>query len=226
MSTTVKKPPPPTTAGRWQSATPNPPPLPNTQGWSPSTPSTANGIGRTKSIRGSSGVTRSARGTTKRPGPGSTNLSSNDVSTASENASEDDARAETAAVIDELKDRLLKAETASGEYQRQLAILQVRLNESHSEHGRLEERMHEDSERIQALETEMKEVLRHNRDMEALVDAERMAMAKQNEEYNAREVGLQSTIQRLKETLAQRDMRMTIDGDRRLSRSCKRCRTT
>lgn len=171
-------------------------------------------------------MTRSARASTKRPGPGPTNLSSNDISTASEDASEDDARAETAAVIDELKGRLLKAETTSGEYQRQLAILQMRLDESHGEHGRLEERMHEDSERIQALENKKRDVLRQNRDTEALLDSERIAMAKQNNEYNSREEGLNSTIQRLKETLAQRDMRMNIDGDKRLSRSCKQCRTT
>lgn len=102
----------------------------------------------------------------------------------------------------------------------------MRLDESHSEHGRLEERMHEDSERIQILENETRQMLRHGRDMEALLDSERMAMAKQNEEYNSREVGLHSSIQRLKETLAQRDMRMNIDDDRRLSRSCKLCRTT
>ena len=224
MSTTAKKPPPPSTAGRRPSATPNPPASPASQGWPPSTPPTANGIVRTKSIRGSSGVTRSARATTKRPGPGPTNLSSNDMSTASEDVSEDDAKAETAAVIDELKNRLLKAETASGEYQRQLAILQMRLDESQDDHGRLEERMHEDNERMQALEKEKGEVLRQNRDVEALLDSERMAMEKENNEHNAREEGLLSTIQRLKETLAQRDMRMNLDGDRRLSRSCKQCR--
>jgi hypothetical protein len=32
---------------------------------------------------------------------------------------------------------------------------------------------------------------------------------------------MQSVIQRLKETLAQKDMRMNIEGDGRLSRSCK-----
>ena len=147
------------------------------------------------------------------------------MSTASEDASEEDARAETAAVIDELKSRLYKAETASEEYQRRLATLQVRLDESQDEHGRLEDRMHEESEKIQALENENREALRQKREMEALFDSERMAMAKENEEHNAREEGLHSIIQQLKETLAQRDMRMNVDGDGRLSRSCKQCRT-
>lgn len=169
-------------------------------------------------------MTRSARATTKRPGLGPTNLSSNDIPIASEDANEDDARAEMAAVIDELKSRLFKAETASGEYQRQVAVLQVRLDESQDEHGRLEERMHGDSEGVRALEDEKRELLRQNRDLEALLDSERVAMAKVNDEHNAREEGLYSTIQRLKEAFAQRDMRTNIDGDRRLSRSCKQYR--
>ncbi|SLM41133.1 hypothetical protein LPUS_12056 [Lasallia pustulata] len=219
MSTSVKKAPPPSTPGRRQSTTPNPPPSPTPQGWPLASSSTANGIGKTKSIRGSNGVTRSARATTKRPGLGPTNLSSNDIPIASEDANEDDARAEMAAVIDELKSRLFKAETASGEYQRQVAVLQVRLDESQDEHGRLEERMHGDSEGVRALEDEKRELLRQNRDLEALLDSERVAMAKVNDEHNAREEGLYSTIQRLKEAFAQRDMRTNIDGDRRLSRS-------
>ena len=186
--------------------------------------STANGIGKTTSIKGS-GITRSARATTKRLGPGTSNLSSSNISTASEDASEDDARAETAAVIDELKSRLFKAETASEEYQRRLASLQGRLDESQDEHGRLEDRMHEESEKIQALENENREALLQKREIEALFDSERMAMAKENEEHNAREEGLHSIIQQLKETLAQRDMRMNVDGDGRLSRSRKQCRT-
>lgn len=86
--------------------------------------------------------------------------------------------------------------------------------------------MHENNERIQALEKDNREVMRQNRDMEALLDSERRAMEKENTEHNAREEVLHTIIQPLKETLAQREMRVNLDGDRRLSRSCKQCKTT
>ncbi len=149
------------------------------------------------------------------------NLSNGNLSLASDDPSEDDARAETVALIDELKSSLHKAETASEEYQRQLSVLQTRLEDALNEQGKLEEHLHESNDRAVALETENRDSERRRRDMEGLYASERAAMMKEREEQELRGEEMQSAIQRLKETLAQKDLRLNLEGDGGLSRSCK-----
>jgi len=221
MSAAIKKPPPPNTIGRRPSVNPTSSPSLSSRGPSPSTPSTTNGINRTRSVKGPNGTPASARAAAKRPGAGTSNLSNSNLSLASDDASEDDARAETVALIDELKSRLQTAETASEEYQRQLSVLQTRLDDALNEQGKLEEQVHESHDSTAALENEKRESARQMRDMEGIYESERVAIMKEKEEQVLKEEEMQSVIQRLKETLAQRDMRMNIEGDGRLSRSCK-----
>ncbi len=150
------------------------------------------------------------------------NLSNgNSVSLASDDPNEDDARAETVALIDELKSSLHKAETASEEYQRQLSVLQTRLEDALNEQGKLEEHLHECNDRVVALETEKRDSVRRMREMEGLFVSERAAMMKEREEQELRGEEMQSAIQRLKETLAQKDLRLNLEGDGGLSRSCR-----
>ena len=143
----------------------------------------------------------------------------------SDDGSEDDARVENAALIDNLKRSLRNAELVSEDYQRQLLILQQRLDDVQREQGKMEDRLHESGQRVETLEMQKKDVLRQMKDMEKTYESERMAMIRDRDEQSSREVELKSTVQRLKETLAGREMRFNVDVERRTSRgrssSCK-----
>ena len=127
--------------------------------------------------------------------------------TASDEASEDDARAEHVTLMDELRSRVQKAETASEEYQRQLNLLQARLDEGQQEHGQLEDRLHQGNKKIEELENERVQSVRQKREMQDLYETERTSMLKDKAEQKKREDGLISANQRLKESLAQRETR-------------------
>ena len=127
--------------------------------------------------------------------------------TASDEMSEDDARAEHISMMDELRSRVQKAETASEEYQRQLNLLQARLDESHQEHGQLEDRLHQNNLRVEELESDSALFARQKREMQDLHDTERTSLLKDVAEQKKREEELISVNQRLKESLTQREAR-------------------
>lgn len=140
----------------------------------------------------------------------------------SSNPSDEDARAQNAALIDELKEQLQKAETASEQYRKQLGVLQLRLDEAVSEQGKLEDQGHEKDSKMEALNTEIREHVRQIRDLEQSHELERNAMLQEKEQQASREEEMQATIQRLKESLSQKDMRINADNDRNnISRSRK-----
>jgi len=140
----------------------------------------------------------------------------------SNDPSEEEARAQNAALIEELREQLQKAETASEQYQKQLGVLQMRLDEAISEQSKLEDQAHERDTRIETLSSEIREQSRQIRDMEQNHDQERNAMLQEKEQQASREEELQATIQRLKGAVAQKDMRINTEGDRhQVSRSCK-----
>lgn len=136
----------------------------------------------------------------------------------SNDPSEEEARAQNAALIDELKEQLQKAETASEQYQKQLGVLQMRLDDAISEQGKLEDRAHERDTRIETLNGEIRDQVRKIRDMEQNHEQERNAMLQEKEQQASREEEMQATIQRLKDSLAQKDMRINNEGH--ISRSC------
>lgn len=136
------------------------------------------------------------------------------------NPSEEEARAQNAALIEELREQLQKAETASEQYQKQLGVLQMRLDEAISEQGRLEDQAHERDTKIEALNSEVREQARKIRDLEQTHELERNAMLKEKEEQSNREEELQATIQRLKDSVAQKSMPVNAEGERQVSRSC------
>lgn len=197
---------------------PNPPrsPLPRS---SSSTTVTAHGVARSQSNRGTSGTSRSGRETVKRPSPNTSFLNTNpDVS---DDANEEDARAENLSIIEELRDKTRKAEAASEEYQRQLNMLQTRLDDSILQQGKLEDQVAEFMGTMEALENEKSRELRLKREAESNFDAERAAFVRDKNEQNAKEKELELVIQRLKENLAQRDLRSSVDDDNELSRQSK-----
>ncbi len=150
----------------------------------------------------------------QRPGAGASNLSS---SSAASDA-EDDSRAETVALLDDLKERLRNTESMSEQFQKQAQVLQSRLDEALQEQGKLEDRLHESEERLETLENEKRDALRQKREMEAIYEAERSSMTKEREEMSNREEEMQTIIQRLKDSLTQRS---NTDEESRLSRRCR-----
>lgn len=150
----------------------------------------------------------------QRPGAGASNLSSSSVAS----DADDDVRAETVALLDDLKERLRNTETISEQFQKQAQVLQSRLDEALQEQGKLEDRLHEGEERLETLENDKRDALRQKREMEAIYEAERSSMTKEREEMSNREEEMQTIIQRLKDSLSQRS---TLDEESRLSRRCK-----
>ena len=155
----------------------------------------------------------------KRPSPNTSFLNTN--ANVSDEPSDDDARAEHNALMEELRSRVERAETASEEYQRQLKMLQKKLDESLLEQGKLEEQVHESEAHIHDLEDQKVHSKRQKREMEDLFESERIAMVQDKADQIAKVEEQQAVIQRLKETLAQREMKMTAGEERPLSRSCK-----
>ena len=123
------------------------------------------------------------------------------------------ARAEHTSLLDELRSRVQKAESASEEYQRQLNLLQARLDESQQSHGQLEDQLHEKGELVEELETEKVQAVRQKRELEKIFEEERTAMIKDRDEQRAKEDGLQTTMQRLRENLAQKEQELAEERE-------------
>ena len=98
-------------------------------------------------------------------------------------------------------------------------LLQKKLDDVQREQEKMEDRLHEGSQRIEDLEGQRKEVSRQMRDMQNIYESEREAMMQDRNAQSSRETELKSTVQRLKETLAGREMRVNVDAERRMSRS-------
>jgi hypothetical protein len=113
--------------------------------------------------------------------------------------------------MEELQEQLRLAEENSVDVQKQAAVLQVKLDEALKEQGMLEENVHEHTERINDLENDKKESLRARREMEQIYESERVAFMKEREETQTKEEEMQASMQRMKESLAQREMRAGLD---------------
>ena len=137
---------------------------------------------------------------------------------------EENARAENAALVDNLKKSLRNAELVSEDYQTQVSVLQKKLDDLLKDHGKLEEQFHDSTKKISELETKRKDESRQVREMANLYESERMSMMRDREDASAREEELKRTVQRLKETMAGREMRFNmLGGERRSSRQGMLC---
>ena len=130
----------------------------------------------------------------------------------SDAGAEDDARAENAQLVAELKEQLGKAELASEQYQKQLEVLQLRLDEVLSDQTRLEEQNHRQETKVQVLQANAKEFARQKREMEQFHEAEKTLILKEREQQASIEEELQSVIRRLNETIRQREVRSHVDS--------------
>lgn len=173
-----------------------------------------NGTARSASTRG--GLARPPRGGAVRSSSQTSFL--NTGNGGAEDPSDDDARAEHNALLDELRSRVQKAETASEEYQKQLNLLQSRLDKSQHSHGQLEDQLHEKQDRVEELETEKVQAARQKRDLEKLFDDERTNMLRDREEQERKEQDSQRVITRLRDNLTQKEKEL---ADEKASTSAK-----
>ena len=210
MSTVATKKPP--ASGR-ETPTGTPTRTPRSSTTTPTTP--GSGHVRTRSLRTSNPVSARAAVTQRREsllGNGTT------VGGGSSSIEADEAaRAETVALLDDLRERLAKAEIASDTRQKQAEVLQSRLDEALAEQAKLEEKVHENEEHNEFLTNEKRESIKKIREMETIYEAERGAMTKEKDEWVNREEEMQTVIQRLKDSLSQRN----IDDEGRPTRQCK-----
>jgi DNA repair exonuclease SbcCD ATPase subunit len=125
-------------------------------------------------------------------------------------------------LMDDLRERLGKAELAAEELKKNNESLQIRLDEANKEQAKQEEKMHEDEERIEELENAKRDLLKQKRELETIFEAERAAVMKEKDSTSAREEDLQHVIQRLKESLSNRDsLKPSSTDDLSNSRNCK-----
>ncbi|KAI9808793.1 MAG: hypothetical protein M1825_003946 [Sarcosagium campestre] len=219
MSATTRKAPPRTDSLRSSSASQT-----NSRGTSPSLatppPQSISRAGSGKGIP-AAGIPVSARAAAKRPAGGNPNFAPNRSNSQLSGQSNDgdDSRAEAAALITELKAQLLKAESVSEDYQRQVLVLQSRLDEALGEEARLEDRLHAGEERIAKLEQENKDALRRRNEMESIYEAERASMLREKDDMEHQEEELHTIIRRLKETLSARGVRTTEEESRAIRSS-------
>ena len=175
--------------------------------------------GTAKSSRDGSGVARPNRASVRRPSSIVGSIG-NIGYQGEEEVKEENARIENAALVDNLKKSLKNAELVSEDYQNELSVLQKKFDDLMKDHGKLEEQFHESSKKVSELEAKKKEDSRQVREMANLYESERMSMLRDREEATSREEELKKTVQRLKETMAGREMRFNIGGasERRSSR--------
>ena len=191
MSTPVRKPLANTTnsVGR-RTATENTPIRPTNA--SPVPTSTGQGLARTPSAR----QTRPARKFASR----SSTSFSGDVS-----GDEEEGKASNAQLIEDLKEQVQKAEQASEQYRKQLEILQARFDEISGETTAAEERAHQHESKIEELETLLKDSTRQKREVEQEHESEKALLLQERDRRISKEEELQSVIQRLNETIRQKD---------------------
>jgi chromosome segregation ATPase len=118
---------------------------------------------------------------------------------------ETDARAEAASAVEDLQQRLEKEEKQSEQFRKQVEVLQSKLEDATKESSKLEEKGHEYEEQIETLKNEKREATRQIREMESIYEAEKSKILKEKEDMANKEEEMQTVIQRLKDSLAQRN---------------------
>ena len=215
-------------------------PSPKARGASPARVLTSHGTARTPApMRSPSGVARPNRASVRRPSSivgsigninsfaeedaphsGSVGGSVGGTGGSAAPLDDDSPRIESAALVDNLKKSLRAAEVMCEEHRQRAETMQQKMDQMLREHAQLEERFHAGTLQVAALEARKKEDSRQIRDMASLFESERTAMLRDREEATLRERELQLAVQRLKETMAGREMRFNVAArpERRMSR--------
>lgn len=101
--------------------------------------------------------------------------------------------------------QLDETESSGKEKDRQIEILQTRLDDALSEQGKLEVAVQQHLDHIEALEKTQKDHTRQLKELESHRDADRGTYTQDKEASQAREEGLNLTIQKLRESLARKE---------------------
>ncbi|GAB7341263.1 hypothetical protein MBLNU457_7537t1 [Dothideomycetes sp. NU457] len=174
-------------------------------------------VSRTQSVRKTGTKTPvSSRAAVKTPmSSQATNAHNGQDAEAGASVDDEDDRAQTALIIEELQTRLQNAELAAEESDKQNTVLQTRLDQQLHEHTKLEEQLQELHERLEESENDKKETTRQKRELENIYEADRRANLKAREEAQFTEDELRATIERLKESVVQKDSRAGLDEEDR-----------
>lgn len=121
--------------------------------------------------------------------------------------------ADNAALLQELRASLAKAEAASNEYQRQLHSLQIRLDEAAGSQTRLEDDLEEKNSRVEVLENAQSQSSRRSKELEHALQIEQEAMLAEKSSWQAVEAEMQATIRRLKDNLRERPTPHHVKGN-------------
>lgn len=105
----------------------------------------------------------------------------------------------------DLKERLEEAELTIQEVKRQNEVLQARFDDATKDQAEMEEKLHEEEEKQEQLNNEKRELFKQKRELENIYEEERAAFMKDRDAANSREEELQNVIQRLKDSLSQKD---------------------
>jgi len=114
---------------------------------------------------------------------------------------ENESKSAISQLIADLKEQVERAEQASEHYRRQLEALQHRLDEATDQQTAAEERDFAVRTQIDKLLAEVKDSARQKRDMEVSFESERSMLIQEKDRSSARELELQSVVNRLTETL-------------------------
>lgn len=120
---------------------------------------------------------------------------------------EEDLRAENMATIQDLKDRLRKMEMTNEDYQKQLEVMQVRLDEAVAGQTRLEDLANESTESLKTKNKVIRELEKKILKMETQQETERAQVLAKEEETSKEKEELHLMIQRLKDNISQKDLR-------------------
>jgi len=131
----------------------------------------------------------------------------------------DDKRAESEALLDELKEQVRRAEVASEQYQRELMALKSRFDEITSEQIKSEDLIATKNERIEALESGSMDVEKRCQALEMTQKVEEATMNRDREASATKEEELMATIQRLRESLSAKEARGNSEGGTGLLRT-------
>ncbi|KAI5291933.1 hypothetical protein KEM52_006743 [Ascosphaera acerosa] len=129
--------------------------------------------------------------------------------------------AENAALIAQLKDQVARSESVSEQYQKQLGVLQSRLDEAVAEQSRLEEAVHGREDTVAALQKETKELNKRIRELDQAYSNERHLYLKDRDEASKREEDLHATVRRLRETISTNKRVAAAESSERQARSSR-----
>jgi chromosome segregation ATPase len=126
----------------------------------------------------------------------------------------EDLKAEHAQLIEEMRQQVQRAELASEQYQSELEVLQKRLQEVIGDRDNLEDQISQSHADAQASQEEARDLQRRSNQLEQDHQAEKAMMLKEQDERATKAQELQGIVQRLNETIRQKELRAQVDDDR------------